>query len=59
MSKYRTDSLFEVEESLHILVMNVEALSTTKGADFARKCLSCHKKKKAPMISPGDRTKKA
>ena len=35
-------SLFEVEESLHILVMNVEALSTTKGADFARKFLSCH-----------------
>jgi SNF2 family DNA or RNA helicase len=38
----KLESLFEVEESLHILVMNVEALSTTKGADFARKFLSCH-----------------
>ena len=31
------ESLFEVEESLHILIMNVEALSTTKGVDFAKK----------------------
>jgi SNF2 family DNA or RNA helicase len=38
----KLESLFEVEESLHILVMNVEALSTTKGAEFARKFLSCH-----------------
>jgi SNF2 family DNA or RNA helicase len=38
----KLESLFEVEESLHILIMNVEALSTTKGADFARKFLSCH-----------------
>ena len=36
------ESLFEVEESLHILIMNVEALSTTKGVDFAQKFLSCH-----------------
>ena len=36
------ESLFEVEESLHILIMNVEALSTTKGVDFAKKFLSCH-----------------
>ena len=35
-------SLFEVEESLHILIMNVEAFSTTKGVDFAKKFLSCH-----------------
>ena len=38
----KLESLFEVEESLHILIMNVEALSTTKGAEFARKFLSCH-----------------
>jgi len=36
------ESLFEVEESLHILIMNVEAFSTTKGVDFAKKFLSCH-----------------
>ena len=36
------ESLFEVEESLHILIMNVEALSTTKGVEFAKKFLSCH-----------------
>ena len=38
----KLESLFEVEESLHILIMNVEALSTTKGTDFARKFLSSH-----------------
>ena len=27
---------------LHVLIMNVEAFSTTKGVDFARKFLSCH-----------------
>ena len=36
------DSLFEPEEHLHILIMNVEAFSTTKGVDFAKKFLSCH-----------------
>ena len=35
--------VFEVEESLHILVMNVEALSTTKGVDFALKFLNSHR----------------
>jgi cytochrome c2 len=30
-----------------------------KGRYIFRKCLSCHKKNKAPIISPGDRTKKA
>jgi len=38
----KLESLFEVEESLHILIMNVEAFSTTKGMDFAKKFLSCH-----------------
>jgi SNF2 family DNA or RNA helicase len=38
----KLETLFEVEESLHILIMNVEALSTTKGTDFAAKFLSCH-----------------
>ncbi len=30
-----------------------------KGRYIFRKCLSCHKKNNAPVISPGDRTKKA
>jgi SNF2 family DNA or RNA helicase len=38
----KLETLFEVEESLHILIMNVEAFSTTKGRDFAAKFLSCH-----------------
>ena len=37
------DSLFETGEDLHILVMNVEALSTKKGVDFAYKFLSSHR----------------
>jgi len=40
--KEKLETLFEVEESLHILIMNVEAFSTTKGMDFANKFLSCH-----------------
>ena len=40
--KEKLETLFEVEESLHILIMNVEALSTDKGMDFAKKFLSCH-----------------
>ena len=40
--KEKLDSLFEPEGLLHILIMNVEALSTTKGKDFAEKFLSCH-----------------
>ena len=36
-------SLFEIETALHILIMNVEALSTQKGVDFATKFLSSHR----------------
>ena len=36
-------SLFEIGHDLHILIMNVEALSTKKGLDFAAKFMSCHK----------------
>ena len=36
-------SLFEIETALHILIMNVEALSTTKGVKFAYKFISSHK----------------
>jgi len=36
------DTLFEQGENLHILIMNVEAFSTTKGVEFAEKFLSCH-----------------
>jgi len=38
----KLDSLFESEELLHILIMNVEALSTTKGTDFAAKFINSH-----------------
>ena len=37
------DSLFKTEEKLHILIMNVEALSTSKGTEFAAKFLNCHR----------------
>jgi SNF2 family DNA or RNA helicase len=40
--KEKLDFLFEPEELLHILIMNVEAFSTTKGVEFASKFLSCH-----------------
>ena len=37
------DCLFKTEEKLHILIMNVEALSTSKGTEFAAKFLNCHR----------------
>ena len=36
-------TLFEIETALHILIMNVEALSTDKGVKYASKFLSSHK----------------
>ena len=39
----KLESLFETETALHILVMNVEALSTDKGVNFAAKFLNSHK----------------
>ena len=39
----KLDTLFETGEDLHILVMNVEALSTKKGVDFAEKFLNSHR----------------
>ena len=36
-------SLFATGEDLHILIMNVEAFSTTKGMNFAEKFLSSHR----------------
>jgi SNF2 family DNA or RNA helicase len=35
-------TLFKTGEELHILIMNVEAFSTTKGVDFAAKFLVSH-----------------
>jgi len=35
--------LFESSHDFHILIMNVEALSTKKGKQFAEKFLNCHK----------------
>jgi len=40
--KLKLNSLFKVEVDLHILIMNVEALSTKKGVEFATKFLSSH-----------------
>ena len=37
------DCLFKLEEKLHILIMNVEALSTSKGTEFAARFLNSHK----------------
>jgi len=39
----KLDSLFKSETNLHILIMNVEALSTDKGLKFAGKFLNSHK----------------
>tara|TARA_A100001201_G_scaffold92345_1_gene80456 strand:+ start:7939 stop:9372 length:1434 start_codon:yes stop_codon:yes gene_type:complete len=36
------DSLFKSEEDLHVLIMNVEAFSTTKGLQFAAKFINSH-----------------
>ena len=41
--KQRLSSLFETDEQLHILIMNVEAFSTTKGCEFAQKFLNSHR----------------
>jgi SNF2 family DNA or RNA helicase len=39
----KLESLFEIETTLHILIMNVEAFSTDKGVNFASKFLNSHK----------------
>ena len=39
----KLDTLFKSGEDLHILIMNVEAFSTTKGMNFANKFLSAHR----------------
>ena len=39
----KLDTLFQPGEDLHILIMNVEAFSTTKGMNFASKFLSSHR----------------
>ena len=36
-------TIFEIETALHILIMNVEALSTDKGVKYASKFLNSHK----------------
>ena len=36
-------TIFQIETDLHILIMNVEALSTDKGVKYASKFLSSHK----------------
>ena len=39
----KLDTLFQPGEDIHILIMNVEAFSTTKGVNFANKFLSSHR----------------
>ena len=39
----KLNTLFETGQDLHILIMNVEALSTLKGVKFAYKFISSHK----------------
>jgi SNF2 family DNA or RNA helicase len=39
----KLETLYEIGTALHILVMNVEALSTDKGVKFARKFLASHR----------------
>ena len=39
----KLDSILENEMLLHVLVMNVEALSTEKGVNFARKFINSHR----------------
>ena len=39
----KLETLFEIETALHVLIMNVEALSTEKGYNFAFKFLNAHK----------------
>ena len=39
----KLNTLFEIDEDLHILIMNVEAFSTTKGLKFAEKFINSHK----------------
>ena len=39
----KLETLFEIETAFHILVMNVEALSTDKGVKFASKFLNSHR----------------
>ena len=39
----KLETLFEIDSALHILVMNVEALSTEKGVKFANKFINSHK----------------
>jgi len=40
---HKLGNLFKIDERLHILIMNVEALSTQKGLAFAQKFLLSHK----------------
>ena len=39
----KLESLYEIESAMHILIMNVEALSTEKGVKFASKFINSHK----------------
>jgi SNF2 family DNA or RNA helicase len=43
VQREKLESLFEAETNMHILIMNVEALSTDKGVKFAMKFLNSHK----------------
>jgi SNF2 family DNA or RNA helicase len=50
--KESLDKILKVGEELHILVMNVEALSTSKGVEFATRFLNSHR----PLIAIDEST---
>jgi len=50
--KESLDEILKVGEELHILVMNVEAFSTTKGVEFATRFLNSHR----PLIAIDEST---
>jgi SNF2 family DNA or RNA helicase len=50
--KESLDEILKVGEELHILIMNVEAFSTTKGVEFATRFLNSHR----PLIAIDEST---
>lgn len=56
-SKYKTKTSSSKKSGSKKFDMN--GGNAGKGRYIFRKCLSCHKKKNAPVISPADRTRKA
>ena len=58
-SSSRSQSVAKSKTSSGSKKFDMSAGSDRKGRYIFRKCLACHKKSGAPIISPGDRTRKA